>query len=58
MDNYPTSILTVSELVSQVANDPKATSRERGLAERLEKVMHGTTATAALNRNVGRGDRG
>lgn len=58
MGNYPTSILTLSELVSQVLNDPQATQRERDLAERLDKAASSTTATSALTINLGRGDRG
>ena len=58
MDNYPTSHLTLSELASQIVNDPKATDRERDLAERLAKALGSTLATAALTRNLGRGDRG
>ena len=58
MDNYPTSTLTVSELVRQVLNDPQATQRERDLAERLDKAVSSTSATSALTINLGRGDRG
>jgi len=58
MDNYPTSTLTASELSKQVMNDPQATDRERDLAERLAKALGSTLATAALTRNLGRGDRG
>lgn len=55
MDNYPTSPLTLSELVSQILNDPKASQRERDLAERVERVR---TALSTSFNNVGRGDRG
>ena len=58
MDNYPTSVLTVSELVRQVQLDPAATQRERDLADRLDKAANSTTATSALTVNLGRGDRG
>ena len=58
MDNYPTSTLTVSELVRQVLNDPQATQRERDLADRLDKAVSSTPATSALTANLGRGDRG
>ena len=58
MDNYPTSTLTASELSKQVMNDPTATDRERDLAERLDKVMSSLPVVGAINRNIGRGDRG
>ena len=58
MDNYPTSTLTVSELVRQVLNDPQATQRERDLAERLHEAASSTPAASALTINLGRGDRG
>lgn len=56
MDNYPTSTLTVSELVRQVLNDPQATQRERDLAERLEETSNQLEIVAVAN--MGRGGRG
>ncbi len=56
MDNYLTSTLTASELSMQVLNDPKATDRERDLAERLAKLLNSPCVPTA--RNLGRGDRG
>ena len=56
MDNYPTSTLTASELSMQVLNDPKATDRERDLAERLAKLLN--SPCVPTTRNLGRGDRG
>ena len=56
MDNYPTSTLTVSELVRQVLNDPQATQRERDLAERLHTAADRLHIAAVAN--LGRGDRG
>lgn len=56
MDNYPTSTLTASELSKQVMNDPKATNRERDLAERLAKLIDSPCVPTA--RNLGRGERG
>ncbi len=56
MDNYPTSNLTLSELVNQVMNDPQATQRELDLAERLAKLLNSPCVPTA--RNLGRGDRG
>jgi hypothetical protein len=63
MDNYPTSHLTLSELASQIVNDPKATDRERDLAERVQQVLHALRSTFGERAerstdNVGRGDRG
>lgn len=58
MDNYPTSTLTLSELVQQVLNDPKASDRERDLAERIDRASAALrNATPGFN-NIGRGDRG
>lgn len=60
MDNYPTSHLTLSELASQIVNDPKATDRERDLAERVQRVRDALRGTFGEHRtdNIGRGDRG
>ena len=60
MDNYPTSTLTVSELVRQVLNDPKATDRERDLAERVQRVREALRGTFGerYSDNIGRGERG
>ena len=60
MGNYPTSHLTLYELTSQVLNDPKATNRERDLAERMQRVREEICDTFVERRtdNVGRGGRG
>lgn len=60
MDNYPTSHLTLSELASQIVNDPKATDRERDLAERVQRVREALRGTFGerYSDNIGRGDRG
>lgn len=61
MDNYPTSYLTVSELVVEVKADPQATTRERDLAERLEAMIRQSARIPIASLNVstlGRGDRG
>lgn len=60
MDNYPTSHLTLSELASQIVNDPKATDRERDLAERVQRVREVLRGTFGerYSDNIGRGGRG
>ena len=61
MDNYPTSYLTVSELILEVKADPQATTRELDLAERLEAMIRQSARIPIASLNVsklGRGDRG
>lgn len=58
MDNYPTSHLALSELVSQVLNDPKASDRERDLAERIDRASAALRGALPQLDQIGRGDRG
>ena len=56
MGNYPTSNLTLSELVNQVMNDPQATQRELDLAERTAAIL--CRCPNLPISNIGRGERG
>ena len=61
MDIYPTSYLTVSELILEVKADPQATTRELDLAERLEAMIRQSACIPIASVNgskLGRGDRG